>query len=160
MFRGLKGEDVCLKPVLAGSPASGFGTFGHLGEPSVPFGQREWRGGCVKRGGGLVASATQERPRKGGVRGGSRSCVPGEAFLPGAISTPYLPEASGFTQGGGGGGCWGIRPPVAAEGRPWCPTQMTEASLTPTPAVAQEEYRECVCACVRVCVCVCVCVCV
>lgn len=40
-----------MKLVLADSPTSGRGTFGHLGEPSVPFDQREWRGMSEERRG-------------------------------------------------------------------------------------------------------------
>lgn len=58
VFMGPKGQDVC-----SGScrlSRFGLGMFGHLGEPSVPFGGGSG-GGCVKRGGVPVALG----PKKG-----------------------------------------------------------------------------------------------
>ena len=59
-----------MKPVLADSPASGLGTFGHLGEPSVPFGRSEGVEGDVRREGCLLLWG----PRKGKEWRGH--CVP------------------------------------------------------------------------------------
>lgn len=54
-----------MKLVFADSPASGLGTFGHLGEPSVPFDQREWRGMSEERkGAGYFGD--QRKSRRGG----------------------------------------------------------------------------------------------
>ena len=56
-----------MKQVLADSPAPGLGMFGHLGEPSVPFNQREWRG-TYEEGRDDDCSGDQRKARSGGAR--------------------------------------------------------------------------------------------
>lgn len=69
-----------MKQVFADSPASGLGLFGHLGEPSVPFDQREWRG-------------MNEEGRGAGCFGDQRKAGSGGAGLPALRSMPARSQA-------------------------------------------------------------------